>query len=139
MFVLFVLMLFLASKVINVMVASKTMASATKVSKRIVMVIIVMAKHTTMTSAMTSKAVAPSEPSMPPVSVMMPVAFPQVTVSLFRIASAFKTALINVVIDFVRLVADDHDWDFSDVATLADLGVHSLNIFEGIGAEQIEH
>ena len=139
MFVLFVLMLFLASKVINVMVASKTMASSTKVSKRIMMVIIVMAKGPTMTSAVT-KAVSSSKPSaMTPVSVVMPVAFPKIAIPLFGVATAFKTALVDVVIDFVRLVADDHDGNPSDVATLADLGVHTLNIFEGIGAEQIEH
>ena len=139
MFVLFVLMLFLASKVINVMVASKTMASSSKVSKRIMMVIIMMTKCPTMTSAVT-KAVPPSEPAaMTPMSVVMPVAFPKIAVSLFGIATAFKTALVDVVIDFVRLVADNHDWNPSDVATLTDLGVHTLNIFEGIGAEQIEH
>ena len=139
MFVLFVLMLFLASKVINVMVASKTMATTAKVSKRIMMVIIVVAKRPSMTSAVT-KAMAPSEtPTMTPVSVVMPIAFPKIAVSLFGIATAFQTALVDVVIDFVRLVADDHDGNPSDVATLADLGVHTLNIFEGIGAEQIEH
>ena len=139
MFVLFVLMLFLASKVINVMMASKTMASSAKVSKRIMMVIIVMAKRPTMTSAVT-KAMPPSEPaSMTPVSVVMPVTFPKVAVSFFGISTAFKTALVDVVIDFVRLVADNHNGNPSDVATLAYLGVHTLNIFEGIGAEQIEH
>ena len=139
MFVLFVLMLFLASKVINVMVASKTMATTAKVSKRIMMVIIVMAKRPSMTSAVT-KAMAPSEtPTVTPVSVVMPVAFPKIAVSLFGIATTFKTALVDVVIDFVRLVADDHDGNPSDVTALADLGVHTLNIFEGIGAEQIEH